>query len=70
MEEVSAAPARDQNASRASVSQEEGARAHDNPAFADDYAEHERTYRLFVKGVALFAAHVLAILILLALFVL
>jgi hypothetical protein len=52
------------------VSQEEGARPHDNPAFADDYAEHERTYRLFVKGVALFAAHVLAILILLALFVL
>lgn len=31
-----------------------------------DYAEHERTYRYFVKAVAIFAAHVLLILIILA----
>lgn len=32
----------------------------------EDWAEHERTYRGFVKGVVLFAAHVLAILLILA----
>jgi len=32
----------------------------------DDFAEHERTYRAFVRGVLLFAAHVLAVLLLLA----
>lgn len=32
----------------------------------DDWAEHERTYRGFVKGVVLFAAHALIILLVLA----
>jgi hypothetical protein len=32
----------------------------------EDWAEHERTYRGFVKGVVLFAAHVLVILLILA----
>ena len=32
----------------------------------DDWAEHERTYRGFVRGVLLFAAHVLIILLILA----
>ena len=32
----------------------------------EDWVEHERTYRRFVKGVFLFAAHVLVILLLLA----
>jgi Bacterial aa3 type cytochrome c oxidase subunit IV len=31
-----------------------------------DWAEHERTYRGFVKGVFIFAAHVLLILLILA----
>ena len=33
---------------------------------ADDFAEHEQTYRYFVKGAFLFAAHVLVILLILA----
>jgi hypothetical protein len=33
---------------------------------ADDWAEHERTYKGFVRGVLLFAAHVLIILLILA----
>jgi hypothetical protein len=32
----------------------------------DDWAEHERTYKGFVKGVFLFAVHALAILLILA----
>jgi hypothetical protein len=32
----------------------------------NDWAEHERTYRAFVKGVFIFAAHVLLVLLLLA----
>lgn len=34
----------------------------------DDYAEHQRTYRGFVRGVVLFVAHVLVILALMAYF--
>lgn len=33
---------------------------------ADDFAVHERDFRLFVKVIAIFAAHVLAILALMA----
>jgi Bacterial aa3 type cytochrome c oxidase subunit IV len=33
---------------------------------AEDFVEHEQTYRYFVKGVFLFAAHVLVILLILA----
>jgi hypothetical protein len=33
---------------------------------ADDFVEHEQTYRYFVKGAFLFAAHVLVILLILA----
>jgi hypothetical protein len=36
------------------------------PTAQDDWAEHERTYRGFVKGVLIFAAHALAILLILA----
>lgn len=36
------------------------------PSAQDDWAEHERTYRGFVKGVLLFAAHVFVILLILA----
>jgi hypothetical protein len=32
----------------------------------EDFAEHKQTYRYFVRGVLLFAAHVLLILLLLA----
>jgi len=32
----------------------------------EDFAEHQRTYRYFVRGVFLFAAHVLVILLILA----
>jgi len=32
----------------------------------DDWAEHERTYRGFVTGVIIFAAHVLIVLLVLA----
>jgi len=32
----------------------------------NDWAEHERTYRGFVKGVFIFAAHVLLVLLILA----
>ena len=39
-------------------------------AFGDaEYAEHVRTYRYFVKGTVLFAAHALVILLLLYYFV-
>ena len=31
----------------------------------DDFAEHRRTYRRFVMGVAIFAGHVLAVLLIL-----
>jgi Bacterial aa3 type cytochrome c oxidase subunit IV len=37
----------------------------DQPS-STDWAEHERTYRGFVKGVFIFAAHVLLILLVLA----
>ena len=37
---------------------------------ADDFAVHERDFRLFVKVIAIFAAHVLAILALMAIFLL
>ena len=36
--------------------------AHGLPTPEEDWAEHQRTYRVFVKGVFLFAAHVLVIL--------
>jgi Bacterial aa3 type cytochrome c oxidase subunit IV len=39
---------------------------HEHVPSADDFAEHEKTYRFFVKGVLLFAAHVLVVLLLLA----
>jgi hypothetical protein len=32
----------------------------------EDWAEHKRTYRWFVKGMLIFAAHVLAVLLILA----
>jgi len=35
------------------------------PSAQDAYAGHQRTYRGFVKGVLIFAAHVLAILLIL-----
>ena len=35
-------------------------------ASSEDFAEHEKTYRYFVRGVFLFAAHVLLILLILA----
>ena len=38
----------------------------DNSTPQEDWAEHERTYRGFVKGVLIFAAHVLVIMLLLA----
>jgi Bacterial aa3 type cytochrome c oxidase subunit IV len=37
-----------------------------NSAAQDDWAEHERTYRAFVKGVLIFAAHILVVLLVLA----
>ena len=40
--------------------------AHGLPTPREDWAEHERTYRGFVKGVLLFAAHILVVLLLLA----
>lgn len=36
------------------------------PTAPHDWAEHQRTYRGFVKGVFIFAAHVLVILLVLA----
>jgi aa3 type cytochrome c oxidase subunit IV len=36
------------------------------PTPAEDWAEHQRTYKGFVRGVLLFAAHVLVILLILA----
>ena len=36
------------------------------PTAQEDWAEHERTYKGFVKGVFIFAAHVLVILLILA----
>ena len=36
------------------------------PTAQEDWAEHERTYRGFVKGVVVFTAHVFVILLLLA----
>ncbi len=36
------------------------------PSAQDEWAEHERTYRGFVRGVFIFAAHVLVILLVLA----
>jgi hypothetical protein len=32
----------------------------------DDWAEHQRTYKVFVRGVTIFAAHVLVVLLVLA----
>ena len=40
--------------------------AHGLPTPHDDWAEHQRTYRGFVRSVFIFAAHVLVILLLLA----
>ena len=39
---------------------------HERVPTADDLAEHEQTYRYFMKGAFLFAAHVLVILLILA----
>jgi Bacterial aa3 type cytochrome c oxidase subunit IV len=39
---------------------------HEHVPYPEDFAEHEKTYRYFVKGVFLFAAHVLVILLILA----
>ena len=36
------------------------------PSPRDDWAEHEKTYRGFVRGVTIFAAHVLIVLLVLA----
>jgi len=36
------------------------------PTVEENWAEHERTYRGFVKGVVIFTAHVFAILLILA----
>lgn len=36
------------------------------PAQHSDFADHQRTYRVFVRGVAVFAAHVAVILLVLA----
>ena len=36
------------------------------PVPEDDWAEHQRTYKYFVRGVVLFAAHVLVVLLILA----
>jgi hypothetical protein len=36
------------------------------PAQPGDFADHQRTYRAFVRGVAVFAAHVAVILLILA----
>ena len=35
------------------------------PQTKDDFAEHQRTYHRFVMGVAMFAGHVLAVLLIL-----
>jgi hypothetical protein len=40
--------------------------SHQLPTPRDDWTEHERTYRWFVTGVFLFAAHALVILLVLA----
>ena len=37
-----------------------------NRSAQDDWAEHEITYRKFVRGVMIFAAHVLIVLLVLA----
>jgi hypothetical protein len=37
-----------------------------SPTTQEDWAEHARTYRYFVRGVLLFAAHVFVILLILA----
>jgi Bacterial aa3 type cytochrome c oxidase subunit IV len=39
---------------------------HEHIPTAEDFVEHEQTYRHFVKGVFIFAAHVLVILLILA----
>ena len=36
------------------------------PTTEENWAEHERTYRGFVKGVVIFSAHVFVILLILA----
>lgn len=36
------------------------------PTVEENWAEHERTYRGFVKGVVIFTAHVFVILLILA----
>jgi Bacterial aa3 type cytochrome c oxidase subunit IV len=38
----------------------------ENVPTAEDFVEHEQTYRHFVKGIFIFAAHVLVILLILA----
>ena len=42
------------------------AREGSGPTAQEDWAEHQRTYKLFVRGVLLFAAHALVILLILA----
>jgi len=37
-----------------------------SPTVGENWAEHERTYRGFVKGVVIFTAHVFVILLILA----
>jgi hypothetical protein len=37
---------------------------------ATDYAEHDRTYRGFIKGSQIFALHIVIILVLMAIFLL
>jgi hypothetical protein len=39
---------------------------HPTPTPQEDWAEHQRTYRWFVRGVFVFAAHVLVVLLILA----
>ena len=39
---------------------------HEHVPTAEDFAAHQETYKHFVKGVLLFAAHVLVILLILA----
>lgn len=70
MEEVTAAPGPHEKPTGIHASQSTDERGRNEPALADDYIEHERTYRLFVKGVALVVAHVFVILVLMALFLL
>ena len=48
------------------VAPDRAATTEGSPASGADWAEHEHTYRGFVKGVVLFTAHVFVILLILA----